>query len=159
MQALSAVIGLRGASSRGGSGATLYHISEQTASKRVQDGRREHSSGGLVVLVQTVQDIFCPFVPDEKSPGPLMCCASANLTAGTEEAATANTGENTPTPMSRSNSSQQFRRISSRHPPLVSDLHIFVVTFKFFFCWRGYSPPAGSQVALQLLQTGQESGV
>lgn len=99
---------------------------------------REHSSRGLVALVQTVQDLFCPFVPDEKSPGPLMCCASANLTAGTGEAATANTGENTPTPMSRSNSSRQFLRISSRHPPLVSDLHIFVVTFKFFFCWRGY---------------------
>lgn len=42
-----------------------------------------------------------------------------------------------PPPVCRSNSSPQFGRLSSRHPPLVSDLHICVVTFQLLFCQRG----------------------
>lgn len=97
MQAHSAVIGLRGPSSRGGSRVTLYHISEHATSKRAGQGENILHAW-LVVPLQTVQDrilsIFCLM----KTLVPLMCCTSARLTAGTEKAAPANAGEPPPPP-------------------------------------------------------------
>lgn len=134
MQAHTAVISLRGPSSRGGSRVTLYHISEHATSKRAGQGENVLHTW-LVVPLQTVQARFLSiFLPDEKTRSSDVLHISKTDSWHRESSSCQcgrelSSSPTTTTPVCRSNSSQQFRRLSSRHPPLVSDLHICVVTF------------------------------
>lgn len=80
MQAHSAVIGLRGPSSWGGSRVTVYHISEHATSKRAFQGENILHAR-LVLPLQTLLDRFASIFCLMERFVPLMRCTSAGKPA------------------------------------------------------------------------------
>lgn len=141
MQALSAVISLWGPSSRGGSTVALDLISEHATSKRA--GRGENIRVACASSANSPGQICIHFLPDEKTRSADVLHSSKTDSWHRESSScqcggAASSPTTTTTPVGRSNSSQPFGRLSSRYPPLVSDLHICVVTFQLLCCQRSY---------------------